>query len=95
MFTPENKRDFPLLRFDQTESYSGIYGEGNLHDTRHLYDSYCPILSMTTTMNHADIPIPTWEDWDRVQSISNGIYFPKACRDYRYKFNTKWKDKKI
>ena len=27
---------------------------------------------MTTTMNHADIPIPTWEDWTRSESINSG-----------------------
>ena len=89
-----NKRDFPLLRFDQTESYSGIFGEGNINDTRHLYDSYCPILSMTTTMNHADIPIPTWEDWTRSESINSGKFYLKPIRDYRYTFNHDWNTKK-
>jgi hypothetical protein len=60
-----NKRDFPILRRDGRESYDAIFGM----DTpllSHQYDRYCPILGMTTTKDHADIPIPTWDDWARV-----------------------------
>ena len=88
-----NRRDFPLLNKDNYEAYSGAFGE-NVDMISYKYEKYAPILSMNSRNNFCDIPIPTWEDWDRVQSISNGLYFPKACRDYRYKFDTKWKDKK-
>ena len=60
----------------------------------HKYDKYAPILSMNSRNDFCDIPIPTWEDWDRVRSISEGVFFPKACRDYRFKFDTKWENKK-
>jgi tRNA A-37 threonylcarbamoyl transferase component Bud32 len=59
-----NKRDFPILRKDKTEAYEYIYGE-NTPLVSHCYNKYCPILSMTTTDDHADIPIPTWDDWAR------------------------------
>lgn len=60
-----NKRDFPILKKDKTEAYECLYGD-NIPLLSHCYEKYCPILSMTTTEDHADIPIPTWDDWARV-----------------------------
>lgn len=60
-----NKRDFPILKKNRTEAYESIYGE-NVSLLSHSYEKYCPILGMTTTTDHADIPIPTWDDWSRV-----------------------------
>ena len=60
-----NKRDFPILKKNKTEAYECIYGE-NTPLVSHHYNKYCPILSMTTTDKHADIPIPTWDDWARI-----------------------------
>jgi len=60
-----NKRDFPILKKNKTEAYGCLFGE----DTplvSHSYEKYCPILGMTTTDDHADVPIPTWDDWARV-----------------------------
>jgi len=59
-----NKRDFPILHREGREAYDAIFGESPL--LSHKYDKYCPILGMTTTDDHADIPIPTWDDWARV-----------------------------
>lgn len=59
-----NKRDFPILKRDRTEAHECIYGE-DTPLTSHRHEKYCPILSMTTTDAHADIPIPTWDDWGR------------------------------
>lgn len=60
-----NKRDFPILRGDRKEAYECIFGDDHPL-VSHDYPSYCPILGMTTTEKHADIPIPTWDDWARV-----------------------------
>ena len=57
-----NKRDFPLLKKDRTESYDAFFGT-RTRLLSHQYEKMAPILSMTTTKEHADIPIPTWYDW--------------------------------
>ena len=49
---------------------------------------------MSSRDNYADIAIPTWEDWDRVSSIDDNKFFPKACRDYRETFDIPWESKK-
>lgn len=85
-----NKRDFPLFKKDETEPYEKIWGE-NMKLKSHNYKTYSPTLSMTTTDNHADIPIPTWDDWCRV---SKGMYFPSNCKDVYTNFPTPFKDKK-
>lgn len=59
-----NKRDFPILRRDGMEAYEAIFGATPM--CSHNYERYCPILGMTSTSDHADIPIPTWDDWARV-----------------------------
>jgi len=88
-----NRRDFPVLHRQNYEAYSGVFGEKH-KIVSHQYEKYAPILSMNSRDDFCDVPIPTWEDWDRVRSISDGVFFPKACRDYRFNFDTKWKDKK-
>jgi hypothetical protein len=88
-----NRRDFPVLHRQNYEAYSGVFGEKH-NLVSHQYEKYAPILSMNSRNDFCDIPIPTWEDWDRVRSISDGVFFPKACRDYRFKFDTKWENKK-
>ena len=66
-----NKRDFPLLREDGYESYDYMFGRMPL--VSHKYEKYAPILSMCTTGHHADIPIPTWDDWGNYKA------FPKSA----------------
>lgn len=83
-----NKRDFPLLRKNKTESYNYIFGD-NVPLSSHKYNKYSPILSMCSTDDHADIPIPTWDDWSRV-SIEDDKYFPKSNYYKKYNFNTPW-----
>jgi hypothetical protein len=59
-----NKRDFPILKSDFTEPYHSIWKtEAPL--VSHLYEKYAEILSMTTSKNYKDIPIPTWDDYNR------------------------------
>ena len=88
-----NRRDFPLFTKNSTEAYNLIYGS-NQELLSHNYDKYSPLLSMNSKENCSDIPIPTWEDWDRVSSINDGKFFPKACRDFRETFNIPWNQKK-
>uniref|UniRef100_A0A6C0EPT5 Protein kinase domain-containing protein n=1 Tax=viral metagenome TaxID=1070528 RepID=A0A6C0EPT5_9ZZZZ len=77
-----NRRDFPLLKTDGTEPYSQMYDTNSMKLLSHNYDTYCPILSMVTAKNFADLPIPTGDDWARV-CRREGKYFPKTCtRDF-------------
>ena len=86
-----NRRDFPLLTRDGTEPYNNIW-DGFVPLVSQHYPKYCPILSMSTSDIYADLAMPTWEDWARVQSIE-GIWFPKSCRDYNETFNQDWSTK--
>jgi tRNA A-37 threonylcarbamoyl transferase component Bud32 len=62
------------LRKDGMESYDNIFGDVKL--LSHSYPRYTPILSMCTTRNHKDIPIPTWEDWE-MKEYNVNICFKK------------------
>ena len=75
-----NKRDFPLLHREGRESYTSFFGDTPL--VSHHYDRYAFILGMTTTASHADIPIPTWEDWCRVSYWHDQRMFGKEFRTY-------------
>lgn len=87
-----NRRDFPLLTRDETEPYNNIWDGTNIPLISHNYSKYIPILSMATAERYADIAIPTWEDWTRVQTLNN-IWFPDSCRDYNENFNKDWDTK--
>lgn len=88
-----NRRDFPILKKDNTEPYDHMFGK-NTPLLSHSYEKYAPILSMVTRDNYADIPMPTGEDWARVSS-SEGKFFPKSCREYNDEFKSiPWDDKK-
>jgi len=86
-----NKRDYPLIRKDGHESYKPLFGDIPL--VSHAYDSYCPILGMCTTDEHADIPIPTWDDWGRV-SLADGKHFQKCPQEPPAHESIDWDDKK-
>lgn len=87
-----NKRDFPILKKDKTEAYECIFGD-NTPLLSHSYDKYCPILGMTTTDDHADVPIPTWDDWGRVE-FSSGKVFAKDYLEYPDPFVPNYSTKK-
>lgn len=76
-----NKRDFPILRKDGMESYDCFFGE-NQPLLSHSYKKYVPILSMNTTKNHMDIPIPTWEDWRFTSYLYDKKLFGKEFQTY-------------
>ena len=86
-----NRRDFSLLTRDGTEPYNNIW-DGFVPLVSHNYVKYSPILSMSTSDVYADLAMPTWEDWARVQS-KQGIWFPKSCREYNETFNKDWDSK--
>lgn len=88
-----NRRDFPLLTKDGTEPYNNIWDSYNKPLLSHNYEKYVPILSMSTSNRFADIAMPTYEDWARVQSLVD-IWFPKSCFDYNIPFNKDWNSKK-
>jgi len=87
-----NRRDFPILTKDGTESYNHIWGS-NHPLVSHSYEKYLPILSMSKTDKHADVLIPTWDDWARIQSYEKK-YFPESVQDYSATFDILWDDKK-
>lgn len=76
-----NKRDFPILTKNGTEPYEAFFGK-NKPLLSHDYKKMVPILSMNTTDHHADIPIPTWEDWRRCQYLHDGKLFRKDYYTY-------------
>jgi hypothetical protein len=89
-----NRRDFPIITRDETEAYYHLFGE-NHKLVSHNYTSYCPILSMSTVANNADILFPTGEDWARVES-HNKKYFKKYCdRDFFDNYSLEEWDTKI
>lgn len=91
-----NKRDYPLLTFDKTEPYDAFFGK-DCKLVSKSFDKYCPILSMCTTDKHADIPIPTWDDWSRVAYQTEGKLFSKDFQTFSSPeefMQTKWEEKK-
>lgn len=87
-----NRRDFPVIKRDGTEPYNNIWDSDTKPLLSHNYPKYVPILSMATSNQYADITMPTYEDWARVQAPLN-IFFPKACVDYDLPFNKNWASK--
>ena len=88
-----NRRDFPLIKRNNTEPYEHIFDDENYPLQSHRYDKYCPILSMVTTDINADIAFPTMEDWARVSSQSDNKFFSPDFKDYKYNFNLNWDSK--
>jgi hypothetical protein len=84
-----NRRDFPQLKRNNTEAYEHLFGE-NQPLLSHNYTKYTPFLSMVTTKEHADIPIPTGDDWSRISSIENKFFTgSKEYPDVK-QFNIPW-----
>jgi hypothetical protein len=85
-----NKRDFPLIKKDDTEPYENIFDDPKFKLKSHRYDKYCPILSTVGTVDNVDIPMPTAEDWTRASNQEEGKFFSDICRSYKYDFKTPW-----
>jgi hypothetical protein len=87
-----NRRDFPLIKNDNSEPYEHIFDNEKMPLISHNYTKYCPILSMVTTDKNADIPFPTMEDWARVSSLENKLFYPDF-KNYSYTFELDWSKK--
>lgn len=82
-----NKRDFPLLRRDRKEAYENLHKGMKMEKMGTPWDackidSFVPILSMTTSVDHADLMIPTWDDWSRASYQMDGRVFSREYREY-------------
>jgi hypothetical protein len=87
-----NKKDFPILKSDETEAYNNIYGS-NRKLSYHNYERYAPILSGSTALNYADIPIPTYEDWARITWQNYSKTFPNYDKKFPKIQIKNWNDK--
>lgn len=85
-----NKRDFPVLRKDRKETNEYFFPDTQL--LSHSYEEYAPILSMCSSKDHDDIPIPTWEDFGRIMSFEKK-YYPKMTTDFNIP-DIPWKNRK-
>lgn len=89
-----NKRDYPILTKDETEPYESIWNGTQTKLVSHLRDKYVPILSMCISSRFADVLIPTYEDWSRVER-KNGKFFISTCkRSYKDISHLSWEKKK-
>jgi hypothetical protein len=87
-----NRRDFPLIKRNETEAYNHMFDSENFPLVSHNYSSYAPILSMVTAEDFADIPIPTGDDWSRI-SRKEGKYFAKTCSRSFNMPETPWEER--
>ena len=105
-----NRKDFPYLDAKGNESYDHIYGDNvPMKAPFGPGVSFIPILSQSTTERHADIPIPTGDDWEMITQkkfagrgnddkfeCSNGYllpFDPKVSKEEQKKI-PKWEDRK-
>lgn len=62
-----NKKDFPILKNDYTQPFEQIYDSNSFPlESTYKDRSFIPVLSQSTTINFADIPIPTTDDWQHL-----------------------------
>jgi hypothetical protein len=61
-----NRKDFPYLDSQWNESYDQIYGDNFPMKPKYQGIPFIPILSQSTTKRHADIAIPTGDDWENI-----------------------------
>ena len=89
-----NKRDFPIITENHTEPYYNIFDTKNQPLLSHKYEKFIPILSMSKSEGFADVIIPNYNDWSRIQ-INEGKWFSKSCiNNVEVNCETKWEDKK-
>ena len=84
-----NLRDHPVLNKDLKDSYTSIVDKDL--DDKYKFKEWCPIVSVGPSIENADIPFITQDDWIRT---SKKIY-PDDCGDGYIKEieNIKWEDK--
>lgn len=88
-----NRRDFPQIMKNGTEAYDHIFGD-NQPLLSHNYETYAPVLSMATTENNADIPIPTGDDWGRISAEESKFFAGCKTNQSHTEFSVKWKTRK-
>lgn len=85
-----NRKDFPHLRKDWKETFGSIYGDTNL-SADYFEKPFVPVVSQSTSENHADFAFPTGDDW---QTICNTKMFAKSNYDYaRHKTTVTYENK--
>lgn len=90
-----NKRDYPLLKVDNTEPYENLFGTKFKTLISHSYDQYSPILSGSVANAFADVLMPTYEDWARAKYQLYNVTLPKSYKTYPVIENrVQWCDKK-
>jgi len=90
-----NKRDFPLVSKDpMRHPYHAMFPPDKGPCLIGPYRPKIAVLGMTTTDDHADIPIPTWEDWCRASYQADGRVFPKEMREFPRIQPIPWDQKK-
>ena len=88
-----NRRDFPIITRHGTEPYNHIWNTQDQPLVSHRYEKYAPVMSMAGGETFADILIPTFEDWARVEQ-PNGRYYLNSCRSYDVSsFDVPWEDR--
>ena len=73
------RKDFPHLRKDWKEAFTSLYGMDTALDATYENKSFIPIVSQSTTVNHADLTMPTGDDW---KSICREKFFASTKYDY-------------
>ena len=58
-----NCTEFPYLGVDHLEANPSLFGKGKKMDSV-WKKSFVPVLSWCTSADHADLPVPTPEDWE-------------------------------
>jgi hypothetical protein len=88
-----NRRDFPLLKTNNTEPYNHMFDSEHQPLLSHQYDKYSPILSGSASGDFADILMPTYEDWSRAMYQSTGSVLPSTLREYPSIVSIPWAQK--
>jgi len=60
-----NCTEFPYLGVDHMEANPSLFGKGKKMDSV-WKKSFVPVLSWCTSADHADLPVPTPEDWEGI-----------------------------
>ena len=79
-----NRKDFAYLDRVWNETYDHIYGDNVPMKEPYYKTPFIPILSQSTTKRHADIAIPTGDDWE---NISQKLFINKKG-NYKSEKNT-------
>lgn len=86
-----NRRDFPLLRRDGKHPYAAIYGQ---NEPSGAPKCAVKLLSMVSSPDFCDIPIPTPDDWSRVSGKDFSETKRTKAAIFKDEFTTPWNSKK-